>query len=104
MHIDPVTLGIVIGAVCAAIVWMIGYTFVSKPGTFQGYGDGLALVWRVMLRSALFLVTVVVIVLGAIFTSAGDGSWPLFTSWCATYLGGVVAYFFVRYGIQGKAR
>ena len=31
--------GIVFGAVCAAIVWFIGFTFVSKSSS---YGGGLA--------------------------------------------------------------
>ncbi|HEY9792022.1 MAG TPA: hypothetical protein V6D22_16565 [Candidatus Obscuribacterales bacterium] len=92
--------GIVFGAVCAAIVWAIGFTFVSKSDSYGGgIGAGFALAFRIMLRGALGISSLVAAGVGLFITISGHADWAPFTGWLVTYLAGVFAYFVVRYGI-----
>jgi hypothetical protein len=94
------TSGIVFGLVCAAIVWAIGFTFVSKSSSYgSGIGAGIAQAFRIMLRGALGISSLVAAGVGLFITILGHADWAPFIAWLVSYLVGVFAYFVVRYGI-----
>lgn len=91
---SPMCAGIVFGLLCAGFVAFLGFTFVSQ----RDYANKDT---RDFARRLLLRISTALAVFGFVMANFTHGL-PFFIGWGMGYIGGLIAYFAVRYRMMSR--